>query len=221
MKMTELYLVRHCEAEGNVKRFIQGVIDTDITTMGEKQLVHLGERFKDIDIDLVLASPLKRTIATAHAIADQKGLNVIKKDGFIEMNCGVYECFPFEKAFANKDFAYMWNNRPQDFAPEDGETQPQVYERIWNAVLQTVSENKGKRIAVATHGGVLRCLLCRLLFGDLEYLSQVPYGFNTAVTLLRFDDDMNPELVFYNDDTHLPPDCIPEDSRVPDVAEEQ
>ena len=49
----------------------------------------------------------------------------------------------------------------------------------------------------------------------------MPYGFNTAVTLLRFDDDMNPELVFYNDDTHLPPDCIPEDSRVPDVAEEQ
>ena len=36
--MTEIYLVRHCEAMGNVKRLFQGSTDLDISETGEKQL---------------------------------------------------------------------------------------------------------------------------------------------------------------------------------------
>ena len=36
--MTEIYIVRHCEAQGNLKRLFQGVSDFDITETGAKQL---------------------------------------------------------------------------------------------------------------------------------------------------------------------------------------
>ena len=36
--MTTLYLVRHAEAEGNIKEFFQGRIDTEISENGRKQL---------------------------------------------------------------------------------------------------------------------------------------------------------------------------------------
>ena len=218
--MTELYLVRHCEAQGNVDRVVQGILDTEVTEMGKLQLEHLAKRFDSIDVDVVLASPLKRTRATAHAIADRKGLDVVIDDGFIEMNCGIYEGVPFENLFPDPAFVDMWNNRPQDFAPEGGETQQEVYIRIWDTVQNAARIYKNKKVAVATHGAVLRTLLSRILFDDLNCLAKVPYGFNTAITLLRFDDDMNLELVFYNDHSHLPEECVPKESAVPDAPEE-
>ena len=48
--MTDLYIVRHCEAVGNRDRTFQGVSDCDITELGQKQLDHLADRFKDIKI---------------------------------------------------------------------------------------------------------------------------------------------------------------------------
>ena len=36
----------------------------------------------------------------------------------------------------------------------------------------------------------------------------------TAVSLIRFDEDLNPEVVFYNDTSHLPEALIPKRSRL-------
>ena len=46
--MTEIYMVRHCEAMGNVKRLFQGSSDFDISEIGAKQLEYLKNRFKNI-----------------------------------------------------------------------------------------------------------------------------------------------------------------------------
>ena len=51
--MTRIYIVRHCEAIGNIKHLFQGTTDLDITELGEKQLVRLEERVKDIHLDRV------------------------------------------------------------------------------------------------------------------------------------------------------------------------
>lgn len=219
MSVTEIYFIRHCEATGNISRRIQGVTDNDITEMGAKQLVHLSKRFKDIELDAVYSSPLKRTIKTAHAVADPKGLEVKTADDVIEINCGIYEDIPFEELFSNPQISDIWRNHPQDLEPEGGEPQRDAYVRIWEASKRLARENRGKSIAVATHGGVIRCLCCRLKLGTVERLVEMPYADNTAVTLVRFDDDLNAELVFFNDNTHLPEDCMPKYSRVPSPTE--
>jgi len=36
--MTEIYIVRHCEAMGNQNRIFQGISDCDVTELGKKQL---------------------------------------------------------------------------------------------------------------------------------------------------------------------------------------
>lgn len=219
--MTEIYLIRHCEAEGNKKRIVQGIIDTEITEIGERQLEFLSKRFENIKLDAVFASPLKRTMATAHAVADTKGLPVITAEDFIEMNCGILEGRPFEEIFKEKELVDIWVNRPQNMDFEGGETQKEVYERIWGAVKRLACENEGKTVAVATHGGVLRALFCRLKLGSLDRLVEMPYATNTAVSLLRFNGDEMPELVFMNDDSHLPEEYLPQDSKVPTMEEKQ
>jgi len=207
--MTKIYLVRHCEAIGNVTDIFQGVTDLDITELGEKQLKFLKERFENIQLDCVYSSPLIRTRKTANAIIGNKSLSARIEKGLIEIDGGVIEGKNYNDVFSNnRELAETWLNKPQDFLPEGGESTRDAYERIWKTVKQIASENKGKTVACATHGGVMRCLICRLLNGDIEHLKDTPFHENTGVTLIEFDDNLNANLVFYNDFSHLPSEFI-------------
>ena len=193
--MTKIYMVRHCEALGNVRRIFQGTTDLDISDLGAKQLEFLTERFKDIKLDRVFSSPLIRTQKTALAIIGNKDIKPELNDGLIELNGGIVEGRPFAEVFNSiPGLADTWDNHPQDFAPEGGEAMRHAYERIWQTVLQLAKENIGKTIACATHGGVLRCLNCRLVKNDISELKNVNWSENTAVTLIEFDDVFIPKI---------------------------
>lgn len=214
--MTKIYIVRHCEAEGNIKKMFQGLTDLDITELGAKQLKALECRFSDIHIDRVFSSPLLRARKTAKAIIGSKPLELEINEDIIELDGGVIEGKTYDEIYAAfPDFKDMWSNHPEDFAPENGETMIDAYERIWNAVLKIARENKNKTVACATHGGVLRCLNCRLLKGDIKKMSELEFAGNTAVNLIEFDDDFSFTLKIYNDTSHLTPELINSNALIP------
>ncbi len=201
--VTKLFIIRHCETEGNINRLFQGHIDLPITELGYKQLESLGLRFKDIPFDRLYTSPLKRAVTTAKAVSGDRRIPIIEKGNLIELNGGDYEGKAYTQiGIEYPEFPDMWANRPWEFAPPSGEKMTDGYERIWNAVAEIARENEGKTVGVVSHGGVIRCLLCRLLKGNIEKLAQVPFGLNTAVSLIEFDNG-TPRLVFFNDDSHL------------------
>ena len=92
--MTTLYLVRHCEAEGNTARVFQGSIDRDISPNGQKQLDRLAERFRDVPLAAVYSSPLLRAYKTAQAVNRYHGLPIVTDDRLKEINGGVWEGLP-------------------------------------------------------------------------------------------------------------------------------
>ncbi|MGN1319536.1 MAG: histidine phosphatase family protein [Acutalibacteraceae bacterium] len=213
--MTYIYLIRHCEAMGNQKRLFQGSTDCDISDTGAKQLEYLAERFKGIELDAVFSSPLIRTQKTAHAIADYKGLPVNLRKNLVELHGGIVEGRPFQEAFSSiEGLADAWNNHPQDFAPQGGEPMRNAYERIYTEILDLAQQNRNKTIAVATHGGVSRCLMCRILYNDINRLKDVPWCENTAVTLLKIDDDNKIGVEFFNDYSHVPSQYMPKRNRI-------
>ncbi len=215
IKMTKIYMVRHCEAIGNVKRLFQGSSDFDISETGKKQLEYLKKRFAGIPLDRVYTSPLIRAVKTAEAVIGGRPLKPIPEKGLAELDGGIVEGKPFKETFESiPGLAEIWDSHPEDFAPENGEKMRDAYERIWNTVKRIASENPEKTVACTTHGGVTRCLLCRILKGDISRLSSMPWSENTAVTLLEFDESLNPSVVFYNDVSHLPKELIPAHSRL-------
>ncbi len=202
--MTNIYLVRHCETPGNAKGIFQGALDLDISELGARQLEALSSRFADIEPDVIVASPLTRTRRTAAAIRGDRDIPIIIDPDIIEINCGVYEGRFFEEIVkADPHFSEMWSQRPWEFDPPNGEKMTSAYDRIWRAVNKIAREHEGKTVVLASHGAVIRLLLCRILRGDITLLNDIPYGFNTAVSLLEFDGEMNVNAVFYNDDSHL------------------
>ncbi len=213
--MTTIYLVRHCEAEGNVLGVYQGISDSDITDTGKKQLEFLGKRFRDIHIDKVYSSPLIRAYKTAQAIAEQKDLEIITDSGLIEISGGVIEGMKFTDIFKNyPELEYKWCHEFHTFAPENGEAIKDTYERVWAAVKKIVMENDGKAVALASHGGTLRTLICRLTVGKLENINTVPFSDNTAVSKIIFEDAEHWRCEYINDASHVPTEFMPKKSKI-------
>lgn len=213
--LTEIYFVRHCEALGNKLRLFQGVSDFDISEMGAKQLEFLKKRFDNIKIDKVYSSPLLRAYKTGLAVKGDKDIPIEKCDGLIELDGGIVEGKPFAETFgAMPDLADAWDNHPQDFHPKNGESMRHAYERIYQAVLKLARENRGKTIACTTHGGVTRCILCRILHNDINELKNTPWADNTAIAKIIVDDNEKLTLEFYNDTKHLPEEYLPKRNRI-------
>ncbi len=214
--MTDLYIVRHCEALGNSKRIFQGISDCDITDCGRRQLALLSERFKDIKLDAIYSSPLKRAKATAEAINKYHNLEIVTEEKLIEINGGEIEgiCWvDFPKT--RPVLEYNWNMEPHKFHPKDGESMQSVYKRSWEAVQKIIGENKGKTVAIASHGCTIRNILCHAEGKPIEKLNTVDWADNTGVFLLRFFDDKSlPEIKLFNDISHLTEDCLPVQNRI-------
>ena len=213
--MTRIYFIRHCEAAGNALRIFQGSTDCDITETGAKQLEFLSKRFKDIPLDAVYSSPLKRARLTAEAIAEAGALPITIHNDLRELHGGIVEGKTFSEGL-NKypELRDAWTNHPQDFAPEGGESMRDAYSRIIKATTEIAKENIGKTVAIAAHGGVLRCLFCFFLHGTIEKLGECPFINNTAVSLVEFDDELNHKIIFFNDSTHVPEEYMPNHSRI-------
>ena len=214
--MTTVYFIRHCEAQGNVQRIFQGSTDLDITEMGAVQLQFLAARFLEVPLDAVYASPLRRAYKTGLAVAQAKGLSVQAEDGLREFDGGVFEGKLFAQTFQqHPDLAEIWENHPQDFVPENGEPMRDAYDRICTCVKKIVAQNPGKTLAVATHGGVIRCLMAYLQYGDITHLAEIPWSENTAIAKVEFAADGTHRVCSFNDRRHLPDEFCPKRSRIP------
>ena len=93
-----------------------------------------------------------------------------------------------------------------------------AYVRIYEEITELVRINRGKTVAAVSHGGVLRCLMCRVLYNDINRLKDVPWCENTAVTLLKIDDSDKIGVEFFNDYSHVPPEYMPKRSRIVSMA---
>lgn len=192
-------------------RIFQGSTDLDISPIGAKQLEYLKKRFENIHIDKIYSSPLIRAQKTAEAIKGEKDIEIVLLKELAELHGGVVEGRKFAEAFATiEGLADAWDNHPQDFAPPEGETMRHAYERIWDAILYIVKNNKNKTIACSSHGGLTRCLTCRLMKNDINELKNIPWSDNTAVMLFEIDDNMNISLKYFNDVSHLPKELVPD-----------
>ncbi len=209
INLTKIYFVRHCEATGNLNRIFQGSINTDITDLGEKQLKKLTERFNNIPLDKIYTSPLTRAQKTAFAIKGSRDIEIEVLNGIVELDGGVIEGKPINVSFEeHPDLKDAWFNHPEDFEPENGEKMRDAYNRIEKTFFELVEKHRGETIACASHGGIIRCLECLILYNDISRLKELPFFGNTAIGLFEIDDDNNVEIKFSNDFSHLTKDLF-------------
>lgn len=121
--MTQIYLIRHAEAEGNLYRRIHGWYNSLITENGYRQIAALADRFRNIKIDAVYASDLFRTMTTARAVYEPKGLPLYTNVGLREVHMGWWEDHPWgEIARIDREELALFNATSPDWKVEGGES---------------------------------------------------------------------------------------------------
>ncbi len=202
--VTTIYLIRHGEAMGNINNIFQGHTDCEISSNGKVQLECLKERCKEIEYDVLFTSPLKRAVETAEAANFYHQLPIQTDDGLKEINGGVFEGKKWSELPKLYPEAYdLWENHHAEFMVEDGESMENVFNRITLTVTKIAARNRGKAIAIVSHGCAIRNFLCYANDKTLKEINDIGWSDNTAISKIEFDHNLKPKVIFQNDSSHL------------------
>ena len=208
--MTEIFLIRHTQAEGNESRMMQGHWDGDITKLGEKQIAALAERFKDVRIDALVSSDLYRTRATATAITKYHGIEMKTDPRLREIMVGPWETRYFgDIEHESPELLNKFLFDPENFYFPGIESYYEVQRRMCAAMFEIAQENEGKTVAVVSHGAAIRCFMSYVIGVGFNDKSALPIFDNTAVSRLVFSAG-HFTCDYMNDTSHLDPISLPE-----------
>ena len=201
--MTQLYLIRHTQAEGNLYRMMQGHWDGGITALGAAENDLLASRFENIPLDAAYSSDLTRAVLTAEASVRGKGIPVKTDRRLRELDLGPWET----QFFGNitHDFpeeVEKFLRRPGEWRVDGAETVYDVEKRAFEALTEIAEAHPGESVAVASHGITIRCLMTKIL--GLPYSGEelLPIFKNTAVTSLQYENGQF-SVQWMNDASHL------------------
>ena len=156
---------------------------------GESQVRLLGQQLAHEAIDLIVTSDLQRARATGAAIAHYHHVPVYEDPAISEISLGAWEGLAFtELRECDPEAYYGWQNKPLDVRPPGGETIIQLRDRVVRALQFWYTGHAEDTVVWATHGGVIRVLLCHLLNTDLNSWGQYKRE-NASITEVRLDQN--------------------------------
>lgn len=202
--MTHIYLIRHCEAEGNIYRRAQGWHDGNISLKGARQIEALAERFRDIPVDALYSSDLLRARRTAEAVTKYHDVPLRTTPRLREMRLGVWEDRPFgDVGHESPALLAAFNGDPDCWSVEGAESFAELKRRLRGIVREIAAAHEDQTVVCVSHGMAIRSLLADVLNAPSDRIEAlVPHGDNTAVSLLEIENGET-RVAFMNDASHL------------------
>ena len=146
------FVVRHGESEFNATHRITGQLDPDLTAKGVEQSMALARVLRDIPLDIIYASTLRRSVNTAEPVAKLKGCGITTCDALKEINLGILQG-RFRNA-RDRETKQLLQLREQDklnFCPPGGETYAELESRVAECLREILSDNNQQSILIVGH----------------------------------------------------------------------
>jgi alpha-ribazole phosphatase len=161
--MRELILIRHCQSQDAGERYI-GRTDTPLTEQGREQAKEVCRQLERLPVERVYSSPALRARETLRPLLTQDpSRQVFVLPELQEIDFGKWEGLSFGEIQAQSpELVTEWASGLRDFAFPEGESLEGFWQRVCQ-VGERLLAGEEKRVAVVTHGGVIRCLLCHYL----------------------------------------------------------
>lgn len=154
-----LIFLRHGQGEHNATGMVDSQVTSTValTELGQVQAREAGEHLKDLGIDWIISSPLRRAKETSAVVAEVLGYpedQIHIAYELREIDCGNYDGGSYE------EFLCLFERATDMFYtnPHEGESEQHLLERI-EAYLEGVLQNPeyaGKTLLMVTHGAVVR-----------------------------------------------------------------
>lgn len=169
----KIYAIRHGETDWNKLKKAQGQTDIELNENGIKQAMEAKKIIQKLDIELIIASPLKRAHKTAEIVSDGK-IKIVLDDRLKERGFGNFEgenteIMPWEELY-NCEINISRNN----IEPVNDLL------RRTKSLLSEIKENYSeKNVLIVTHGGTLRAINANIN-GIPESKTLAGQGFNNC-----------------------------------------
>lgn len=181
----KLILIRHEKIEDRFAGKLVGSTDVSLSSRGLADASRLFPLLSAQSIDVCYSSPKRRCRDTAYQATAGLGLMPVIEDDLSETDFGQWEGLSFAEA-ASRDSGRVdqWARFDLDFAFPEGERLADFIGRV-TAVADRLAQQTADTVAVFTHGGVIRFMLCHLLGVDFEkYVAfSIRYGGVAMVAL--------------------------------------
>jgi broad specificity phosphatase PhoE len=174
-----------------------------------EQAQALADHFKDMPITAIYSSDAYRCRVTAEPLAKIKNLKVQYRMLLREYTIGTWEGYSIGYT-ANRfpDLYERWLTAPYDHNIPGADPFWLAADRGYEGIRQIAAENPGGVVVAISHSCTLNCAMTKVLGQPISYYTSVKSGDNTAVTKLEVDEDGNVEVIYFNDDSHLPPELL-------------
>ena len=187
---TTLILVRHGVTAHTVeKRFSGGLASANPPLSGEGReqvrataewLAPIAER-----IDVVIASPVRRTRESAEIVAEVLGKGLHVEPGFAEMEFGIWDGLTFgEVAKAHPEMLDTWLGS-LDATPEGGESFRVVEERVLAGLQRVLETHAGRTVVVVSHVTPIKTLVSHAVNAPLDSVFRMELS-PASVTVVSF-----------------------------------
>jgi broad specificity phosphatase PhoE len=154
-----IYWVRHGESVHNATGLIAGSeIESELTALGKQQAKEAGTKLARNKIDIVLASPLKRTKQTAHIVARQIGYDtkaIVYNQLLIEREAGPYS--------GKSRQEFIEHIKSKTLLP-GSESDEALWQRA-QAIMEWLKTFEAGSIVIVSHGGIGR--MVKVVVADL------------------------------------------------------
>ena len=171
-RATRVILARHGETIWNRERKFQGNKNSDLTETGISQAAETGRLLKNVHIDSVYSSPLKRAYNTAEIISGKRNLDIIKRENLREIFLGPWEGKTMEQIEISypEEYEYFWK-KPDKFSISGAETFYELQKRIVAEINNIINENIGKTVLIVSHWIAIKTAAAYYKSIDIESLN--------------------------------------------------
>ena len=163
--MATLTLLRHGQSQWNLENRFTGWVDVDLSPLGEEEARIAGEKLRDVPVDVVFTSVLKRSIRTADLALEAAGKLELPTHRSQALNEGHYGDLQglnkAETAAVHGDEQVRLWRRSYDIAPPNGESLKDTRDRVEPYYREQIAPllRAGVNVLVVAHGNSLRSLI--------------------------------------------------------------
>ena len=199
---TVTHLLRHGQTEHTPERRFSGRNDLPLSRTGRAEAEAAGERAAQLGIDVVVASPLRRTRETAETVAARLGLAVEFDDDLVELDFGDLEGLTSDEARARHPLAVRRFMTDVTVAAPGGESIADVAGRVERARQRILTRHAGRTVLVVSHVTPIKLMLAAGLGTGPDVVHRV---FLEAASLssIAWSSDGRSAVRLVNDTAHL------------------
>lgn len=195
--MTTLFLIRHGLTAQTGRTLYGRTRGIPLDDRGRAQAEQLTRRCASIGLTAVYSSPLERCMQTVEPLARDHRLVVRPRDDLMEMDAGSWTGRSLASLRRTKRWTQVQRS-PSTFRFPGGESFAEALERTTAALEAIARRHRRGRVAVATHGDIVRILVAHYAGAPLDGFQRTVVD-TASVSVLQLGRSGLPHVLLVND----------------------